>query len=33
VAKPEGFPQVEPAEHAPEGACSECHTPHSPGLE
>jgi len=33
VAKPEGFPQVEPAEHAPEGACSECHTPHSPGFE
>jgi predicted CXXCH cytochrome family protein len=34
VAKPKGFPRVDPAEHAPEGSCLECHTtPHSPAIE
>jgi Cytochrome c7 and related cytochrome c len=33
VAKPKGFPQVDPREHAPEGSCLECHkTPHSPSI-
>jgi hypothetical protein len=31
VAKPRGFPQVEPAEHADQGACIACHSPHNPG--
>jgi len=30
VARPAGFPQVEPAEHAGAEACTSCHTPHSP---
>jgi len=33
VAKPVSFPQVDPADHAPDGACTDCHTPHDPGLE
>lgn len=33
AGKPARFPQVDVAEHAPEGACSACHTPHAPGLE
>jgi hypothetical protein len=32
-AKPTAFPQVEVAEHAPEGSCLECHTAHSPALK
>ncbi len=31
-SKPEGFPQIVPAEHAPEGACTECHKPHNPKI-
>ena len=32
AARPATFPQVDPREHAAEGACTECHTAHSPGL-
>ena len=31
-ARPVAFPQVDAAEHAPEGACVDCHTAHSPEL-
>ncbi|MEW6368409.1 MAG: cytochrome c3 family protein [Acidobacteriota bacterium] len=30
VAKPRGFPQVEPKEHAEEQPCNTCHLPHHP---
>lgn len=30
VAKPKGFPQVEPAEHAGDSLCVECHPSHDP---
>ena len=30
VARPAGFPQVEPSEHAGKEVCTSCHTPHSP---
>jgi predicted CXXCH cytochrome family protein len=30
-AKLAAFPQVDPREHAPQGACTECHAAHSPG--
>jgi hypothetical protein len=33
VAKPASFPQVNPAEHAPDGSCADCHPPHQPGLK
>lgn len=34
VAKPAGFPQVDPKEHADgSGACGGCHDPHSPDKE
>jgi len=34
VAKPRGFPQIDPPEHAPVGSCLECHTtPHSPVIQ
>ncbi len=33
LAKPAGFPQVALQDHAPDGACSECHVPHAPGLD
>jgi len=32
AAKPATFPQVDVAEHAPQGSCLECHTAHSPAL-
>ena len=32
VSRPASFPQVAPAEHAPDGACIDCHTAHDPGL-
>jgi uncharacterized CHY-type Zn-finger protein len=32
-AKPDGFPQVVPAEHAGDEACDTCHSPHAPRLE
>lgn len=32
-AKPAGFPQIVPAEHAPQGSCADCHRPHAPTLE
>ena len=31
-SKPAGFPQVDPADHAPEGLCTECHTAHNPTI-
>jgi predicted CXXCH cytochrome family protein len=31
VGRPSAFPQVDVKEHAAEGACTECHTAHSPG--
>jgi predicted CXXCH cytochrome family protein len=31
VGRPAAFPQVD-ADHAPEGACTECHGAHAPGL-
>jgi hypothetical protein len=30
--RPAAFPQVDPAEHAPEGACIDCHAAHAPKL-
>jgi hypothetical protein len=30
VARPAGFPQVEPAEHAGDEACATCHVAHNP---
>lgn len=32
IAKPSGFPQVDPKEHAQGLVCNSCHQPHSPGL-
>jgi len=32
AGKPAGFPQVDVGEHAPEGACTECHQPHHPAI-
>lgn len=32
IAKPKTFPQVVPAEHAPEGKCSDCHVVHNPKI-
>jgi hypothetical protein len=32
ISKPKTFPQVVPAEHAPEGSCAECHVVHNPKL-
>jgi hypothetical protein len=32
AGRPAAFPQVDPAEHAPEGACVDCHAAHSPKL-
>jgi len=31
VARPVSFPQVDPRDHAPEGACTDCHSAHDPG--
>lgn len=31
-SKPAGFPQIDPADHAPEGACTECHVAHNPTI-
>jgi Cytochrome c7 and related cytochrome c len=33
AGKPGGFPQIVAAEHAPEGACTTCHTPHRPKIQ
>jgi len=30
VAKPAGFPQIDPKDH-PDGVCTECHVAHDPG--
>jgi hypothetical protein len=30
VGRPAAFPQVDPADHAGEAACTECHVPHHP---
>jgi predicted CXXCH cytochrome family protein len=32
TSRPAPFPQVEPAEHAPDGACLDCHVAHDPHL-
>jgi len=32
IAKPKAFPQVVPAEHAPEGSCADCHIVHNPKI-
>jgi hypothetical protein len=32
VGRPPSFPQIDVAEHAPKGACIECHAAHDPGL-
>jgi hypothetical protein len=32
ISKPKTFPQVTPAEHAPDGLCSQCHPVHNPKL-
>ena len=32
AGKPAGFPQVNAAEHAESGPCSECHNPHRPAV-
>ena len=32
VGRPSPFPQIDAAEHAPEGACTACHAAHDPGL-
>jgi hypothetical protein len=32
AARPRGFPQVDPREHAGGEPCTSCHTPHAPGL-
>ncbi len=31
VGRPEGFPQINPAEHYPESTCTSCHIAHRPG--
>ena len=31
VGRPGTFSQVDPREHAPEGACTDCHSAHDPG--
>jgi hypothetical protein len=33
AARPSAFPQIVPGDHAPEGACTECHRAHAPKLE
>jgi predicted CXXCH cytochrome family protein len=33
VARPVGFPQIDPPAHAGDAACTTCHTAHNPGLE
>jgi hypothetical protein len=32
MSKPVAFPQVDPADHAGDNKCIECHTPHSPQI-
>ena len=32
ISKPKSFPQVVPAEHAPEGSCATCHVVHNPKI-
>lgn len=32
VGRPATFPQIDVEEHAPKGACIECHAAHAPGL-
>jgi hypothetical protein len=31
--RPAGFPQIDPGDHAGEGRCTECHSPHDPGQQ
>ncbi len=32
VAKPKGFPQVDPKDHAGDQPCTDCHKPHAPSI-
>ena len=32
AGKPRAFPQVDVRDHAPEGACTDCHKPHHPAI-
>lgn len=32
AGKPAAFPQVDVGDHAPEGACTDCHRPHQPAV-
>jgi hypothetical protein len=32
ISKPASFPQVVPAEHAPDGSCAACHVVHNPKI-
>jgi hypothetical protein len=32
ISKPKAFPQIVPAEHAPDGSCAECHVVHNPKI-
>jgi Cytochrome c554 and c-prime len=31
--RPAAFPQIDPADHADQARCTECHTPHDPGRQ
>lgn len=31
--RPAGFPQIDPADHAGDARCTECHSPHDPGSQ
>jgi cytochrome c7-like protein len=33
AGKPDFFPQIVPADHGGDGACTECHKPHHPKIE
>lgn len=32
AGKPDGFPQIVPADHAEDGPCTACHQPHAPKI-
>jgi hypothetical protein len=33
AGRPASFPQIDPADHAGENRCTECHSPHDPGQQ